>query len=222
MIPALIQDQLQTFYDLNVSYKIDDFLITDHRLADALDNGPMRRNTAEKLLIMEDANGLNISLYLAEELLTFLNSHNPFDRLDESNINEFCTVLEGVSHFLYLSWNATYDRPICQLELELQAEVDKFVSINLLHRQQGKTENWRELIKILFQRCRFDPRLEGESLNRYLAANDNASRYCTLLENRGPGIIDHTEYVRELRRFYRIRHRQKLHWCGQPTPYPGP
>jgi len=45
----------------------------------------------------------------------------------QERFNDCCMLLEGVSHFLYLTWNAHYDRQVSLLDLELQAEVDKFV-----------------------------------------------------------------------------------------------
>ena len=43
----------------------------------------------------------------------------------------FCLALEGVSHFLYLIWNASFDRSVTLLEMELQAEIDKFVMLGI-------------------------------------------------------------------------------------------
>ncbi len=46
------------------------------------------------------------------------------------------TALEGVSHFVYLAWNAGHDKPVSLLELEMQAEVDKYVGSYWLMRRQ--------------------------------------------------------------------------------------
>jgi hypothetical protein len=213
MIPALIQAQLQGYYDLELNHQVDDFLISDRRLADTLENSPNSRNTDEKLLVLEEADGLGISLFLADELLASLDGDNPFDQLNNSNLNAYCTVLEGVSHFVYLAYNALHDRPVSRLELELQAEVDKFVSIILLARKQGVRICWNDLNEILFARCRFDPELSREERQRYRAANDYASAYCSRLTLRSSGHIDTSSTRTELCRFYRKRHRDKFSRC---------
>ena len=41
---------------------------------------------------------------------------------------DYCTALEGVSHFHYLVWSLARGRNVSLLELELQAEVDKYAT----------------------------------------------------------------------------------------------
>ena len=57
-------------------------------------------------------------------------------RLHDGNVADYWTALEGVSHFLYLAWNAGHDKPVSLLELEMQAEVDKYVASYWLMRRQ--------------------------------------------------------------------------------------
>ncbi len=57
---------------------------------------------------------------------------SPLVRLNESNVADYWTALEGVSHFHYFAWNAGHDKPVTLLELELQAEIDKYVASYLL------------------------------------------------------------------------------------------
>ncbi len=222
MIPGLIQTQLQQFYDLELSCQVNDYLITDRQLVSSLGTRPFTGNVEEKLLIREEPDGLGVSLFLAEELLSSLAGNNPFDHLNNDNLGEFCTALEGVSHFIYLTWNATYDRPVSQLELELQAEVDKFVSIILLASEQGNAIQWQDINDILFANCEYDPSLDSTELARYQCANDYASYFCSQLERRNTGPIDSEITRKELRRFYRKRHLEKLSECNQASAISGP
>ena len=222
MVPAQIQAQLQGYYDLTLPQHVGDYLITDRRIANYLDNSTESYDTNEKLLVLEEPDGLNVSLFLADELLSNLDSNNPFEDLNNTNLNEFCTVLEGVSHFIYLAYNAGHDRPVSQLELELQAEVDKFVSIILLAKQQEVRVCWENLADFLFSRCGFDPQLSDQDRRRYLEANDFASAFCAHLTQRSRGEIDHVETRSELCRFYRKRHFDKLSRCGEPRAIPAP
>ena len=120
-----------------MSYDVYDFLITDARLADELDAGG--RCVDEKLLIAEEADAASISLYLGQGLMERLRDNNPAYRLSADNLEDFWTALEGVSHFIYYAWNATAEKSVTLLEMELQAEVDKFIGTTLLLRQQGES-----------------------------------------------------------------------------------
>ena len=189
---------------------------------ESLGNRPFNRDTEEELLVLEELDGLGISLFLAEELLTSLDGNNPLIDLNDGNINAFCTALEGVSHFIYLTWNATYGRPISQLELELQAEVDKFVSVVLLASKQGSAIQWKDINNLLFSDCRYDPSLGSDELERYRSANDYAAYFCSQLGQRNTGPIDGELTRKELRRFYRRRHLDKLAKCGLTATIPAP
>ncbi len=71
-------------------------------------------------------------------MLRRLEGANPVGALNEGNLAEYCTALEGVSHFVYSTWRLDRDLPVSLLELETQAEVDKYaVTVFLLADQQG-------------------------------------------------------------------------------------
>src|SRR5262249_29206554 len=111
----------------------------------------------------------------------------------------------GVSHFVYLAWNARRRRPVSALELELQAEVDKYVTCLLLlwPRVGG-------LRPRLFDAFTLDPACEAVERERYLVANTNARAYAARLEARyldGGRVHD---MIDELRRFYRLGAAEKL------------
>ncbi len=82
------------------------------------------------------AGELALSLYLDPALLRRLEAADPLERLHGGNVADCLTALEGVSHFLYLVWNASHDRAVSLLELEMQAEVDKFIVSHWLLRRQ--------------------------------------------------------------------------------------
>ena len=55
------QALLEQIYALNVPLAIEDFLVTDRQLANAMDDSPTARDCDEKLLLLEDADGLCMS-----------------------------------------------------------------------------------------------------------------------------------------------------------------
>ena len=99
-----------------------------------------------------------LSLYLDPALLERLARADPLVRLHAGNVADYWTALEGVSHFLYLAWNAGHDKPVSLLELEMQAEVDKYVASYWLLRRQLPGTFPRSCAALLFERTHVDPR----------------------------------------------------------------
>jgi len=145
-------------------------------------------------------------------LLARLAAANPIEALHSGNVADYWTALEGVSHFIYLAWNAAHDRAVSLLELELQAEIDKYVSSWWLLREQDPERYPAELHRLLFERTRIDERLAGGRADLYREANQNAARFCRRLERL---LLAETERRRaealcELRRFYRLSRERKM------------
>ncbi len=109
-----------------------------------------------------------------------------------------------MSHFVYLALCAAGERPVSALELELQAEVDKFACCVLMHPNAG------DVRRRLFRDVRFAEDLEPGERERYRTANDEADRYAGALERQfvAPDRLD--DMLADLRRFYRLSLRDKL------------
>ena len=208
MLLGQLQSLLSELYALDVSYDVHDFLVTDARIAAKLDEGG--RQTDEKLLIAEgNEESAYISLYLGFELLERLEQNNPSHRLDAENLEDFWKVLEGISHFIYYAWNADLNKSVTLLEMELQAEVDKFVTTTLLLHRQGVPIPLG-LHHRLFELPRFDARLDHPERIRYQDANHYAGKYCQQLLGRLSGGSISAEMKNELRRFYRFTQPAKI------------
>src|SRR5690606_20783749 len=110
-------------------------------------------------------------------------------------------AVEGVSHFIYTVCCARAERPISQLELELQAEVDKYVTCLLTAAPEAELS--AVLRRRLFADAAYEPDLDDEEQDRYRVANDNAHRYATWLEDTFVSRRRIPEMLAELRRFYR-------------------
>lgn len=204
-----LQGLLETIYDVPCGYRADEFLITDPALARALDRDG--RPNREKLLIRHGDGTLDLSLYIDAGALATLVRDDPLARLDDDNFDAFCLVLEGVSHFLYVAWNAKFDKRVTLLELELQAEVDKFVAASALLRRQHRRPAGRALLHRLFGRVRFADALGAAERARYVDAHCYARRYCQQLAQR---LHRRRRVVADLRRFYRSPKLGKLGYAG--------
>jgi hypothetical protein len=210
MLLSQLQTQLAGFYGAPVSYDVYDFLITDRSLAAALTPPGAQTDNQERLLLREDASELALSLYIDETVLSSLGEDDPTVFLHDGNLDGFLIALEGVSHLQYLIFRAERARPVSLLELELQAEVDKYVTSAGLVSTQGDGRVPRALHARLFDEVRFDATLPATELARYEEANRLAARYCDALRRRFPGHHREASFVRELRGFYRLGGREKI------------
>jgi hypothetical protein len=205
---ATLQGALADIYDLPGTPDVQEYLMTDRaRLASY-----SQRATDEQLLVAEDGDTVSLALYIDAAVLERLAAHDPCDALTGRNLADYLTVAEGVSHFVYVAWNAGHDKPVTLLELELQAEVDKYVLGAWLLREQGDGRFPRELHRALFERAHVDPCAAGDRAGLYRTASRYAGRFCrrvaARLERRAHGAT--SEVLAELRRFYRLGSARKL------------
>lgn len=203
------QALLEKIYALNVPLAVEDFLVTDRQLANVLDDSPGARDCDEKLLLLEDTDGLCMSLFVDEALLERLALDDPDEHLDEHNLADFCVALEGVSHFMYVAHRAAQERPVTLLELELQAEVDKYIGVQVTLESQGTCGAPRRLLRRMFEQVKFDCDMDDDAQSRYRGANAYARRYCRHLERQFVGQSP-ARLVSELRHFHALAQPQKL------------
>jgi hypothetical protein len=208
MILRQIQNLIGGIYDVRVAHDVYDFLVTDRgRLPAAARSTP----TDEQLIIAQESDAYGVSLYLDPGLLDRLTQANPLQKLDDGNVADYWTALEGVSHFVYFAWNAGHDKSVSLWELELQAEIDKYVASYWLLRQQFPDRFPSELMRLLFERTRIDPRLAAGRMEIYRAASQYAEKFCRRLERslRDSGQTPTQPVLAELRRFYRLTDMRK-------------
>jgi hypothetical protein len=209
MILRQLQQLIGGIYDVSVTHDVYDFLVTSR---DQLPEGVRDSSSDEELIVAQEQDAVGISLYLDPALLERLQKASPIVLLNEANVADYWTALEGVSHFLYFAWNAGHDKSVTLLELELQAEIDKYVASYLLLKRQFPERFPVELLHVLFERTRIDSRLARGRENLYRAATRHAEKFCrrlagTLKESRQEmeeGVLA------ELRRFYRLTDARKV------------
>jgi hypothetical protein len=203
-----LQQQLSETYQADPGYDVRDFLITDARVAKAISGDHVLTAGGEALLVHEDEDGLSMSLYLEAGILERLESDDPLTALREDRLEDFCKVIEGLSHFNYVAWRARRDRSMSLLEIELQAEIDKFVSTMQLALHQQDNALLNGLYARLFNDITLRPDLDDEQVERYRAATEFAARFCRGLRKRM--LHNGDVALHELRRFFRLPLREKI------------
>jgi hypothetical protein len=199
---ARLQLGLEALYRVETHLPIDAFVVDAGARDAALGGGG--RAPREQLVVRQSDGELAMALFVDQAALANLERHDPGARLDERNFADFCLAVEGVSHFVYLALCAAGDRPVSQLELELQAEVDKYACCLLL---AGRDP---ELRRRLYRDVHFADDLSDDERSRYQAANAGADRYAAALERRYVETDRTDALFTELRQFYRLGLPEKL------------
>jgi hypothetical protein len=163
-LPARIQARLARWYGAHDAPSVDAFI-------QATDGDAER----ETLLVRERDGELEVLLRLPRVVV------ESADGRKAPSFDEVCQAVEGVSHFLYLAERARRELPTTQLELELQAEVDKYLVFSGAESglDPGRAARVREQ---LFGRVRYLHEAETEEGTRYRIANDLAARFARRLE----------------------------------------
>jgi len=204
-----LQALLAGIYDLPLPLDVADFLLTDRgQLPRELRAQP----ADEQVVVVEEADAAAIGVFLEPAVLARLHAANPLQALHAGNLADYWTVLEGVSHFLCLAWHGGHDRGVSLLELELQAEIDKYVSSVWLLRAQDPQRFPTEVHHLLFERARVDRTLAAERWELYREANRHAARFCRRLAHALHPVrcASARQVLTELRRFYRYSREAKL------------
>jgi hypothetical protein len=180
-----IQRRLESFYHLEAAPDVDDFV------RDA------PTGMREMVLVRETPEGLELAVMLPSAAR--FEEPGPASTIEDGLLQ----AIEGVSHFLFLSERARTELPTTHLELELQAEIDKFVLLALS--DEGVTSAFAaRLHSALYGGGRFLHAPDTEAGVRYRLANDLAARLSSRLLTHRP------RARRMLQRFYRAGLSEKI------------
>lgn len=198
-----IQRALESLYGLQPGAPVTDFVVPPGEAGVYPGDG-------SRTLVSECADGISVGVVLDGVVCAELATRDPRTHLDGDNMGSFCVLTEEVSHFLLLLFRARWERPVSQLELELQAEVDKYLTATFFLSLQNEGAVSTRLRSLLFRRYRLADDLSPERAERYRAASGLAERYCGWLESTFLRPARIGALTREARRFYRLGQREKL------------
>jgi hypothetical protein len=184
-LAARIQAGLERIYQLDRVADVGDFVLGAHD------------GEREALLLRRAADGaIEVTLRLPQ--------------LDaEASLDELCQIIEGVSHFVYVVDRACREREATRLELELQAEVDKWVVLAASMRAFDAARS-ASLRARLYERIAFRHDERSEAGERYRIANEAAHRFVRRLEREYLERARFGEMRAQLRRFFRVGQEEKL------------
>jgi hypothetical protein len=206
---GFIQAELEAIYGVEAPL-VEGFLV-DRAGASAAAGEP---GASEALLVRELPDGVEVGLFLDDEVLGWVLRSDPHDPRPlltaPAALPSIAAAAEGVSHFVYLATRAAAGRPVSLLELEVQAEVDKFALL-VLHLWRRRLRHRSPALRSwLYQRVRYREHLEEEAVERYRLANQLGGGYARWLEERFVEGADAEGMLRELRQSYRLGGGEKL------------
>ena len=154
-------------------------------------------NRPEQVLVKQTDDGLELALVLDDALLDGMS--------DGLSLDGFCALAEGVSHLMYLCLAYQRQAQITRLELELQAEIDKFALLLFMGMKA------KDALRRLFSHFELRPDVScPDERARYSRANQLAWQYCRRLSVSYLESGRKTPLLRELRHLYRMGGARKL------------
>lgn len=191
-VAMAVQRALERVYQLDHAGCVSEFL------------HPAGRGGREAVLVREAEDGaLEIRVHVPEL------GRAEIDVRRDADLDPLCQLIEGVSHFVYLAERARSGRETTQLELELQAEVDKYVVLASVTRAV-EPEASEALRRRLYELVAFEHHAATTEGERYRVANEVARAYVRRLERHFVLPCRFGEMRAELRRFYRMGQEDKL------------
>lgn len=156
-----------------------------------------------------------MSLYISADVFNQLENTHPISLIEQGKHSEFCLMLEGVSHFLYVVWNANHQRQVTLLEMELQAEIDKFILMQSLIDSDQDNDIINSLRVWLFENNTYNSQLNSNELERYELANHYAGKYCMALQQKYKLSGLNKNLLNDLRRLYRLGQQDKIRYINK-------
>ena len=185
-----IQRGLETLYRLDRAADVDAFVT------------PAGEGERETLFVRESEEGLELLLRLPQLAQRTVD-------VEGAGLDPLCQIIEGVSHFVYLADRASRNREATQLEMELQAEVDKYVILASSLRDFDENTS-RRLRERLYENIAYVHDAHTEEGERYRVANASARRFTHRLERDYVTRARYRELQGALRSFFHMGQGEKL------------
>jgi hypothetical protein len=183
-----MQRRLEAIYQLEPAPEIAPFVRVE------------ANDAREQLIVRQSVDALELVVLLPGASLAALLTRDPTGDMDA-----YLAAIEGISHFIHLAERARTRLPTTLLELELQAEVDKF-AILADAPTALPTFQLHTLHRRLYENVRYLHASSSERGQRYRLANDLAAKLWSQLIRTGESGCSRDV----LRRFYRASQAEKI------------
>ena len=155
MIEA-IQKKLEGIYRLPILPQVRQYLLSPAQFQSIANAG----FDQPQVLYLDEETDASVGIYLGKKIFKNITRNNHV-----FSLQDLCVVAEEVSHFVYLLWSKCNGKRINLLDLEIQAEVDKFLIT------EGMFPDKKSMIEIMFNQIRMRKNLTKDQADRYWFAN---------------------------------------------------
>lgn len=210
-----LQRKIEKTYGMDTGIaNIEQFVIGDMGYKIFYANEEIRRvvdsiNSGAQTLIRDCGKIIKVSIYYPDKLIKILEENDPRFGIHDGNIDAFASFVEELDHFLFITHNFKFNRPFSLLELELQANITKYLVLKYFMALQNRalrlTNFDKEYIRHhLFYKRIYDIRNASE-LERY----EDAKRF-SMIYIRFIDMLPSEDRLRDLRRFSRMACTSKI------------
>jgi len=203
-----LQKKIEKTYALDTGItNIEQYIIGDKGYEEFYANEEIRTvvnsHSGARVLLREAEDALKVSIYYPDALIRKLEDNDPRLGIHDENIDLCASFIEELDHFLFIAQNYKSNRPFSLLELELQANVTKYLVLKyfiaLQNRSLRLSKFDREYIRHhLFYKRKFDIEDTLER-KRYEDAGKFGMMYTEQID-----LLSHEERLRDLRQFSRM------------------
>ena len=170
---------------------------------------PWRTSTGARTLVRQADGALAIAIYYPDSLVECLERHDPTLRIDETNVDAFAILVEELDHFLVIAERFRARAPMTLLELELHANVTKYLVLRMFLGKLRASARPPEADAAWIRHHLFNAgdfaETDADVRWRYRQAARLAARYVGRLDG-----MPQANRLPELRRFHRLPSRAKI------------
>lgn len=160
-----------------------------------------------QVLVREIDDAMEIAVLLNRKIIEDLEPLNLPTDFDLASFGSLSVAIEELSHFNLLFFQAAADQVLSPLELEVQAEVDKF-SVALEWMEQTNTLNMRnQFFDCLFGELKIGSWVNSSDRRTYEEAHEIARRFCRRLMSDKVSILNRKQILAD---FFRASGMKKL------------
>ncbi len=166
-------------------------------------------HSGARVLIRDTGDALKVSIYYPDVLIRDLEDNDPRLGIHDENIDLCASFVEELDHFLFIAQNYKLNRPFSLLELELQANVTKYLVLKYFIALQKKSLKLskfdKEYIRYhLFYKRKYNIEDTSEK-KRYEDAGTFGMLYTKHID-----LLSHEDRLRDLRQFSRMSCSSKI------------
>jgi len=180
----LLQKKIEEIYRLNRCPEVNQYLLSPKefkKFSKTSDN--------PQVIYVDEGNDATLGVYFGKRIFKRIKN-----KVKIFTLQDFCVMTEEISHFIYLVWSKSNGKKITLLDLEIQAEVDKY----LLATSFFSSKN--DVFSNIFGRFMLRKNLGKEEQSRYIEATRLGKKLAATWRKRK---ISNKEKMGWLRHFYR-------------------